>query len=364
MSNAFTNFLSGSGSGIVMKDYQHASRLYVDSTYAKAPKLGFLYFVQLNINKNAVPASGDAWKTNDILDVGLLVKKLDLPKFTIANETVNQYNRKTVVQTKLTYNPISMELHDDNSDITHNLWVNYYKNYYLDGKSGGAPFKDTKFGVTDYGYGRYDNGISVPFLDSIDIYVLHQHRFTQYTLINPKITEWQHDSVSQAEGNKILQNRLNVAYESVIYQEGEIVPGSKPVEWAARYYDTDPSPYTVYKSSNPSTFDRPGKDRVYGTIRPQAPGVLQQLGMLLAKNYINQNGLTRQKAVAYNIAGSVLGHLGSGPGKYASPPSNEQDPGIFTLPGGVGINIFKAFNTSVDGKIRANPAAIIFPPRG
>jgi hypothetical protein len=53
----------------------------------------------------------------------------------------------------------------------------------------------------------------------------------------------------------------------------------------------------------------------------------------------------------------------SSPGKYASPPSTQSQPGILNLPGGIGINIFKGINTSVDGKIRANPAAIIFPKR-
>ena len=122
-----------------MKDYEHASKLYVDSYYARAPKLGFLYFVEMDINRAAV--SDESWATNDWFDVGLLAKKADLPKFTIANETVNQYNRKTVVQTKLTYTPISIELHDDNSDITQKLWVNYYKSYYKDSSTDPVAFK-------------------------------------------------------------------------------------------------------------------------------------------------------------------------------------------------------------------------------
>lgn len=368
---AFNNFLSNKGYGPIMKDFQHASKLYVDSGYAKAPKVGFIYFIEFDINRAAV--SDAAWATNDWLDVGLLAKRADLPKFTIANETVNQYNRKTVVQTKLTYNPISIDFHDDNSDITHNLWVNYYKNYYRDSNSSQAAFKDTKFSEIDYTYGRYDNGLSIPFFKSINIYVLHQHKFTQYTLVNPKVTEWQHDSVNQSEGAKILQNKMTIAYENVIYNTGKIVPGINPVGWTANYYDKESSPNTVagtasndviYGAGGSSTFDQPGKDRIFGSTRPQAPNQLQQLGMLLAKNYINQNGLTRQKAVAYNIAGSVMGQFSGGPGKFASPADTETSPGVFTLPGGVGINIFKGLNTSVDGKIRANPAAILFPPKG
>ena len=55
MSNAFTNFLSGVVGGVFgsqpyLKDYQHADRLYHGNNYARAPKAGFLYFVNFNIN--------------------------------------------------------------------------------------------------------------------------------------------------------------------------------------------------------------------------------------------------------------------------------------------------------------------------
>jgi len=409
--NAFNNFLTGKGYGPIMKDYQHASGLYVDSTYARAPKMGFLYFVELDINRSGISPEYDWWANNDWLDVGLLAKKADLPKFTIANETLNQYNRKTQVATKITYNNVSIEFHDDNSDITHNMWVNYYKNYVNDSNLNARAFSDTKYSESDYRYGLYDNGKLTPFFNQIRLYVLHQHQFTRYTLVNPKIINWDHDAIDQ-EGTKILKNKMTLAYESVIYDGGIIQPTQNPPGFATQYYDTEPSPYNVAglldspvydprgessfdaetgqpvfktppRQGNPG-FDQRGKDtvfgtpprqgnpgydqrgnsRAYGVIRPQTAGLLQQLGTILAKNYINQSGLTRQKATVYNIAGSVMGQIGSGPGKYASPPSEEDQPGVFTLPGGVGINIFKGFNTTVDGKIRANPAAILFPPRG
>lgn len=375
MSNAFTNFLSSAKSGYtdgypILKDYQHASRLYVDSTYARAPKFGFLYYVQININPNAV--LDKQWlEQRDSRNVGLLAKKADLPKFNIATETLNQYNRKTVVQTKLSYAPISIELHDDNSDITQNLWVNYYKHYYADSNysdkgaskvgSGGTPesFRDTKYGTTDYSYGRYDNELadtSDNFITSIDIFVLHQQNFTQYTLINPKITEWSHDNVNQSEGGRVLQNKMQVAYENVLYTTGTISPGKNPETWVPVYYDNTPSPFGVQK--NPFA----QKAVVYRSPSPMNP--VRDIATILAKNYLNKNGVTRVGAGAYNIAAGVLGAVTtSAPGKYASPPSTQSQPGILQLPGGIGINIFKGFNTSVDGSIRANPAAIIFPPR-
>lgn len=390
MNSSFNNFLSNTGGFTIMKDYQHASRLYVDSGYARTPKFGFLYFVQINVNPNVI-IDKEWLGQNGSKEVGLLAKKADLPKFTIATETLNQYNRKTVVQTKLTYQPVTIELHDDNSNITHNLWLNYYKHYYADsnyGDAGGVSkltagqtpeaFNDTKYGPIDYTYGRYSRSMPENFISSIDIYVLHRKEFTQCTLINPKITEWSHDSVSQAENAKVMQNRLTVAYESVVYKKGKITPGVKPEGWVPVYYDNDPSPYgiagnPVNNANSPirrdgsSNFDIKGPDRVYGRQGGgyKSPNPLLDIAGILAKNYVNSQGLTRQKAVAYTIASSALGAVtATAPGKFASPPPSEYQPGIFNLPGGVGINIFKGFNTSVDGKIRANPAAILFPPRG
>ncbi len=383
---AFTNYLSPSAPNRgqpYLKDYQHANRLYVTDTYARSPKVGFLYFIQLNINESAV--IDKSWSVNDRYDVGLLAKKADLPKFNVSTETLNQYNRKTIVQTKLTYSPITIDFHDDNSNITHNLWVNYNRHYYADSNYGDPAlskinknnnpeqFSNTKYGDKDYKYGRYDNGSTTDFFKSIDLYVLHQGEFTQYTLINPKITEWSHDSVNQAEGSKIQQNRMTVAYEAVIYKTGVIQPSVQPEGWIPVYYDNEPSPLTI--GGNPrntpnyvrqeSSFDKPGPARVYGLVGGESrnPNPLLDIGTILAKNYLNKNGLGKAGPVGYTIAAGVLGTLGGGPGKYASPPPAQNPTGVFTLPGGIGINIFKGFNTSVDGKIRANPAAIILPPR-
>jgi hypothetical protein len=379
MSNAFNNFLSSTGYSRGypnLKDYQHASRLYVDDNYAYSPKVGFLYYVVFNINPDAI--IDQQWKNTGSMDVGLLVKKIDLPKFSVATETLNQYNRKTVVPTKLTYTPVSVEFHDDNIDVINKLWINYYKHYFADSTYGtnGEPlaFRDTKYGETDYQYGIYDNNTKIPFLTSVEIYSLHQQNFTQVTLINPKITEWAHDSLNQSDGSKTMQNRMSVAYENVLYDYGQIVAETNPPGFTTVYYDKTPSPLQIAGNpiNNPTYikqetgFDKPGSQRVFGKVGGtyRSPNPLLDIAAILAKNYVNTKGIIRTKAPGYNIASGALGAITkTAPGKYYTPPSAEAQPGIFNLPGGVGINIFKAFNTSVDGKIRANPAAIIFPPK-
>ena len=376
MSDKFNNYLTNQGFGTIQKDYQHANRVYVKDTFARAPKFGFLYFVRFHINRATV--LDKEWAQKNMNMVGVLSKKVDLPKFTISTETLNQYNRKTVVQTGLKYNPINIDLHDDNTDVTNLLWINYYKKYYIDSSQGKTAFGDTKYGTTDYNYGMYD-GTAQDFFESIDIYVLHQHYFTKYTLVNPKIKDWKHDSVDASAGNKVLQNSMTLEYENVNYRLGKLVPGSDDYMYE-EFYDKEPSPLTknepvntpMYKRT-PNDFDKVTQGQRYGAVnRPGMSSPLAQIGEVVLKNYINQNGLTRQTATAYNIAGSLLKNtLNNGAGKYgAAGPVNEysekpgNSPGVFNLPGGIKIDIFKGFNTSVDGSTRVNPVALLFPPKG
>lgn len=408
----FNAFLS-KHSKEIFGDYTHASKTFIDNGYAKTPKVGFLFYVVFNINPEAV--IDKTWLEKGRKDIGVLVKKADLPRFNITAETLNQYNRRTLVNTKLTYNPVSFEFHDDNSGISNNLWINYFKYYVADSNYGVAKnysvslpeeYRNNKFGTKDTAYGLYDSEIAygavsefnlardVAFFRSIDIYVLHlQKEFTKFTLVNPKITEWAHDQVSYSEGNKILQNKMTVAYETVFYQEGYIEQGIQPEGWTPVYYDNTPSPLAVggnsqnaligktsreeprpanaatrrptYNLGNTrSAFDQPLKQpRIGVAAKKPEPNLVLGIGEALAKNYLNKKGLGKLGPIGYNIAQGVLGGvqgLQNPSGKYSSPPSQDTQPGIVNLPGGVGVNLFKGLNTSVDGKIRANPAAVIF----
>jgi hypothetical protein len=232
----------------MFKSYEHATRLYVDNNYARAPKLGFIYFVVFNIRREAI--KDKFWAGIGRFDVGLLVNKIDMPKFKITTETENQYNRKTVVQTKLEYQPVSITFHDDNSEITNGLWKNYYKYYYADSLYGDRAngirdgFNDTKYTLVDNAYGL-SNEQKLPFFDSIDMFVLHQGQFTEMTLINPLVTSWDHDSLDQSQSNNILKNKMTVSYENVIYKQGKIVKEINPPGFAADYYDSISSPLSI-----------------------------------------------------------------------------------------------------------------------
>ena len=44
------------------------------------------------------------------LEIGVLVKSIDLPKFTVDVKDLNQYNRHTYIQDRIKYEPITSEL--------------------------------------------------------------------------------------------------------------------------------------------------------------------------------------------------------------------------------------------------------------
>lgn len=259
MADYFSAFLGGLlGEGNQFKDAKHATRMYVDRLYALAPKQGFLYYVVFDLNEAAL-SDKSRWTAVKRREVGLLVKACELPKFSVATEVLNQYNRKTYVQTKITYNPINITFHDDHSNTTNGLWQNYYTYYYADGaqKASGVTsnqfeippgFSDTKyeknesvFQHTEFGL---NNGQNKPFFNSITVYQINRRKFTSYTLVNPIITDWQHDSLDQSTNNKLLENKMTVGYEAVIYSQGK-AKKDKPKGFAKAHYDNTPSPMSI-----------------------------------------------------------------------------------------------------------------------
>jgi hypothetical protein len=84
-----------------------------------------------------------------------------------------------------------------------------------------------------------------PFFRDIRIYGLNQRTFAEYVLINPMITEWQHDTYDYSQGNGTMTHRMTMKYETVKYMSGAVGgvrPDTNVVGFAdPAYYDTVPS---------------------------------------------------------------------------------------------------------------------------
>lgn len=281
-----------------LRDYTHASKTFRTNSYQNAPKLKFLFHTYFETNTQAFPNN---------FNYGLLVKDVKLPSFSFDTHQMNQYNRKRIIQTKIKYEPIDITFHDDNNDSVNYLWNSYYYYYFNDGSKpqnvlqgvrGSAlannttnplvlPSKqyndrniydDSISGDDDWGFagGQSDSntGKKVPFFKNITVFGFNQHNFTAYTFINPVITNFNHDSYNYEDGNGVMQNKMTIDYETVVYNYGKM-DGRKPGDIVTGFGDE-----ATY-DRNVSPIAQPGAN---GTVLGQgglvdaAGGALRALG--------------------------------------------------------------------------------------
>ena len=236
----------------LLRDPQHAARLFNVDNFRLAPKHKFLFHVSFGINPAAVKSAEllNAHKN----EINMLVKSVTLPSIDITTATVNQYNRKKVVQTTYKFNEITIKFHDDNQGIINLLWQNYYSYYYADPISAtvtGAykrnAMQNANYITAPYGL---DNGSIDNFFTYIKIYQMARHQYVSYTLYNPLISKWNHDNLDY-KSTDLHDNTVNIAYEAVSYGSGIVTPGD-PEGFGMDHYDQTPSPLKGTASPGPA----------------------------------------------------------------------------------------------------------------
>lgn len=266
MANKFTAFLDNFFGGVTnpkgnLGDFQHAQRLYIDDAMRLAPKTKFLSFVNFTINPEALR---DLPKLDNahLAELNMLVKTFDMPQYRASVDTKNQYNRKKNIQTRVDYQPINLTMHDDNYGITTMLMEGYYRYYYRDGNVGNitatydprSTYKEDNGRTYRFGL---DNDKRTPFFKDIKLYQFSRQEFTEYTLINPIVSQWGHDSMDQSDGAGVTENKLVLEYEAVLYNRGAVGEDS-PATFATRHYDQTPSPLGVEGGGVSSLFGAGG----------------------------------------------------------------------------------------------------------
>lgn len=315
-----------------LKDYSHASKTFRTNGYELSPRTKFLFHVFFTINTGQIPALQNAFGNNDIATVGMMVKTAQLPSYQMTVDTLNQYNRKRLVQTKIDYNPVQIVFNDDQGDLIRNMWYNYYSYYYKDptqkydntavsnGTLGNLQTLANGFGynardiyngnreVNDWGYigeGYQDTSLFTgsssskpPFFRDIKIYGLSQKKFASYVLINPLITEWQHDTYDYSQGSGMMTHTMTLKYETVKYYSGYI-GGSQPSSTVAGF--ADPEHYDTTRSA----LARPGSTATVfgqGGLVDAGLGILEDLEAITSGRGGLQNviGAVQKAGTAYN----------------------------------------------------------------
>lgn len=266
MADQFTRFLTGLGQGLTnpkgnLGDFRHASRLYLDNQYARAPRTKFLYHVNFEINR---PALNSPTFNISAGSIGMLVKQADLPKVTLDHDIKNQYNRKKVIYKDLKYEPLNITFHDDSFGLVNAMWAQYLSFYSPERFQPQQAWQDTSSGPYGpvnsnklYRYGLdVSKGVSAgpateghaytqPFFKNITLYTLSKKRFNSYTLVNPHIVSWTHGNVDQSSNNGTVEAQMSIVYESILYGTGIIVKNKEPTNFANVIYDSTPSPLTI-----------------------------------------------------------------------------------------------------------------------
>ncbi len=301
---SINNFLKGFQDGLPgMKDYRHASRLYIDDNYKLMPKQKFLFHVVFNTDETLFY---NGFNQNERYQLNMLVKSCDLPRYNMSMEEKTQYNKKMYAATRIAYEPVNINFHDDHADTVNAFWKKYYEYNIADSVSMNsdlqiAATKDDAYdgieqkSITKFGMDT-PKVRKKPYLKGIEIFVLHKQRFTSMTLVNPVIGSFSHDGVDQADGAGIMSNAMQILYETVIYKSGIINRNSVP-GFATINYDKEPSPLTVLGGGTNSIFGPGGViDGVGSVIRNYQEGNI--LGAILAatNTYNNAKKIKKKDA--------------------------------------------------------------------
>jgi hypothetical protein len=337
-----------------LRDYDHAAKTFRAGGYDLAPRNKFLFHVYFNLNTN-IPAVANLTSGGKGSTIGLMVKSAQLPGYTIDVAQMNQYNRKRLVQTRINYNPAQIVFNDDNSDLIRNMWYQYYQYYYSDPtyKYGNTPnqsgilgqlqvpdvFGGASYTANDiYSASRgiqhwglsgqgYNNPTlqslatslltgpasgQLPFFNDITIYGMSQKTYAQYTMINPLITEWTHDTYDYSQGNQLMTHTMSIRYENVKYYSGAI-GGAQPSESVTGFaspaqYDVVPSPIAVPGST--ATVE------IQGTVRSSPNGSKQDLQALATGQNTLQNVIGAVGQSLVPTASAFLGGALAGSGAY------------------------------------------------
>jgi len=239
----------------ILRDQQHAARLFNADQFRLAPKSKFLFHVAFGINPSCVrnPAIINTYGQ----EINMLVKAVDLPSYTVQTEVLNQYNRKKVVQYQHKPGEISLKFHDDNMGLINQLWQNYYSYYYADSSTATVPGAFSRnatkaFSSIPANYG-FDAGSTVPFFNYIKIYQMARHEYVCYQLWNPIIQSWNHNKLSYSDGG-VNDFDMKLQFEAVSYSVGAVA-ADMPEGFGVTHYDTTLSPLQANTSAggSPST---------------------------------------------------------------------------------------------------------------
>lgn len=190
------------------------------------PRPKFLFLVRFV--RGTTPNTPPVWETG----LQFAVKRLDRPRISADMQTLNQYNKKRLIQTNIKFGAVKIEFHDTQDQMVMQMWQEYASFYFGDfRKTSGNDWEYDQTNTEFKNTGGTGFGLTLPneqvtettkdspknFFSKIECYQFSGGTYTQFDLINPKISSFDPDEMDYGSehGHGIT---MTLEYETIIYQ--------------------------------------------------------------------------------------------------------------------------------------------------
>lgn len=226
----------GGMKGVMYREAPTAGRLLgVNNEFytfhnSSAPRPGFMYMVKFVSPLNATttrtgfdPSSTLSAKTG----FNFQAKSVSRPNVQFQTDVMNQYNKKRVIYTGRTHNPVNITLYDDVAGKLQKFWKSYFAHYFQDGtlEQSGSIFWDimadsiSDSGTNGYGMRTISGTNEKYYFDRIIIYQFYGGYYTSITLFNPVISNFQYSNELTYDNTagSLPEVTITFEYENVSY---------------------------------------------------------------------------------------------------------------------------------------------------
>lgn len=206
---------------LTWNNHNYAANLFNvrQNSYYAIPKPKFLFFVDFKISTIA-----KHWLSVGDYDrrICFMTKTIDRPNYQFQHQELNQYNKKKIVTTGVTYGSVTFTLHDTVDELALRMVKDYGEFYYHDFSNVAEDFRYDVIPATnhtgDFGYNPRNGAGDIHFFESLDVYEFYNSTYTKYRLMNPRMENVTFDPMDMAvsEGSAVT---LTFKPEGVVYEE-------------------------------------------------------------------------------------------------------------------------------------------------
>lgn len=205
----------------LLRDFRNAARL---TPGVNPPRQKFEGYVNFILNRELYATLyGDQSSNEFRTQISSLVRTADLPSVVFQTETKNAFNKKRIVNTGVTYNPVSMTVFDTVGNEWITTLMKYFSYHFMDPRNqqktddrdiaagnvreGGVENMNSSFGATsensqfNSNAAGYNLNSSAQFFERIDYVLYHGNKGVQYSIINPMMSEFKPGSIDYSSSD-------------------------------------------------------------------------------------------------------------------------------------------------------------------